>query len=224
MSFGVSVNKDRNGVLLAYVANRIHQIHLRKLLKIIYLMDEHFMKLRGFPLTWFDYHAWAKGPVAPEVYEIKNGAFNEFVKSYKAIDNKRVVESIIDRAEICNYLKDNFSVIEITEINRMIEHFGYLTAEELSDITHRQDSIWTKVVSDNQLVFNDEIRKSDKEVNLKMLIDSNDWRSKAYDDAYFEMKLQAQLDSMNPNYRIQLKVVTQSERGKYIGPYSPAIP
>ena len=76
MSYGISVNKERNGALLAYIAKNVPYINLRKLLKIIYLIDEKFMELRGFPLTWFDYYAWAKGPVAPEVYDIKNGAFS----------------------------------------------------------------------------------------------------------------------------------------------------
>ena len=78
-SLGTTTNYHKNGVLLAYISNKIPNIHLRKLLKIIYLIDEYFMAMRGFPLTWFDYYAWAKGPVAPEVYAVKNNAFHEFV-------------------------------------------------------------------------------------------------------------------------------------------------
>ena len=67
MSLGITANREKNGALLAYIASNIPGINLRKLLKVVYLIDEQFMKLRGFPLTWFDYYAWAKGPVAPEV-------------------------------------------------------------------------------------------------------------------------------------------------------------
>lgn len=77
MSLGITVNKEKNGLLMAYIAEQINGVTLRKLLKITYLIDEKFMKQRGFPLTWFDYYAWEKGPVAPEVYEIKNGAFHD---------------------------------------------------------------------------------------------------------------------------------------------------
>ena len=83
MSLGVAANREKNGALLAYIAKNIPNIHLRKLLKIIYLIDEEFMKLRAFPLTWFDYYVWAKGPVAPEVYDVKNGAFSEYVTCHK---------------------------------------------------------------------------------------------------------------------------------------------
>ncbi len=224
MSYGVSIYKKRNGVLLAYIANRIPGIHLRKLLKIIYLMDEHFMKMRGIPLTWFDYQAWSKGPVSPEVYEIKNGAFDDFVKSYKDIGDKRIVESILNQEEIQTQLKDDFSVFELTEIDKMIENFRPQSADELSDITHRPNSVWSKVVSENKLIFNDEIRKSDVAVSLDRLLDSNDWRSKTYENACLEMELQAELDRINPNYKIQLKVGTHIDREKNIGPYSPVIP
>ncbi len=224
MSYGVSIYKKRNGVLLAYIANRIPGIHLRKLLKIIYLMDEHFMKMRGIPLTWFDYQAWSKGPVSPEVYEIKNGAFDDFVKSYKDIGDKRIVESILNQEEIQTQLKDDFSVFELTEIDKMIENFRPQSADELSDITHRPNSVWSKVVSENKLIFNDEIRKSDVAVSLDRLLNSNDWRSKAYENACLEMELQAELDRINPNHKIQLRVVTHIDREKNIGPYSPVIP
>lgn len=41
MSFGYTVNKEKNGVLLAYLAERIPNITLRKLLKLVYLTDEN---------------------------------------------------------------------------------------------------------------------------------------------------------------------------------------
>ena len=90
MSLGVTVNRKKNGALLAYVAKNIPSINLRKLLKIVYLIDEKFMELRGFPLTWFDYYAWVKGPVAPEVYDIKNGAFSEYVTCHKNEEGKNI--------------------------------------------------------------------------------------------------------------------------------------
>ncbi|MDE7338310.1 MAG: SocA family protein [Bacteroidales bacterium] len=82
-SSNVGIQNTKNGMLLAYIANRVPDIHLRKLLKIVYLIDEFFVKKRGYPLTWFTYYAWAKGPVAREVYNVKNGNFREFVTARK---------------------------------------------------------------------------------------------------------------------------------------------
>ena len=71
VSLGIQANRVRIGALLAYIANKVPGITMRKMLKIIYLIDERFMRLRGFPFTWLDYYVWEKGPVAPEVYSIK---------------------------------------------------------------------------------------------------------------------------------------------------------
>ena len=94
MSFGTTVNKEKNGALLAYIAEKDPEIHLRKLLKMVYLIDEKFMVTRGFPLTWFNYQAWEKGPVAPEVYAVKTGAFSSYVKRQKNQEGKNIVTCI----------------------------------------------------------------------------------------------------------------------------------
>lgn len=223
VSLGISVNRDKNGMLLAYIANNIPNIHLRKLLKIIYLIDEHFMKMRGFPLTWFDYYAWAKGPVAPEVYEIKNGAFGEFVSYHRSVNEKRIVNLVSD---VTGRIKDVFSESETIEIDKLIETYRTCTADELSDLTHVEDSIWSKVVADNQLVFDENTKTSDCQIKFEDLFKHKDWRLGIYEDARWSMEFQAQLSSnRNPNHRIQLQVISPSEREKYSIPvYVPAIP
>ena len=223
VSLGTSVNKNKNGLLLAYIADSIPNIHLRKLLKIIYLIDEHFMKMRGFPLTWFDYYAWAKGPVAPEVYDIKNGEFGEFVSYLRAGDEKRIVNLVPDVADHINYA---FCLSEKIAIDELIETYKSCSADELSDLTHKEDSMWSKAVNDNQLVFDEKNKTSNCRINFEEMFVYPDWRIGTYADARWSMELQAKLSSnKNPNHRIQLKVVTPSEREEYTIPvYSPAIP
>ncbi len=223
MSLGITVNKEKNGILLAYIANNIPNIHLRKLLKIIYLMDEHFMKMRGFPLTWFDYYAWAKGPVAPEVYEIKNGAFDKFVSYHRTESEKRIVNMV---SNVSLRIKDAFSESETIEIDKLIKTYRTSSADELSELTHVKDSIWSKVVAENQLVFDESTKTSDCQIKLEELFTHSDWRVDIYEDARWSMEFQAQLSSnRNPSHRIQLQVVSPSEREQYRIPvYSPAIP
>lgn len=115
MDFSTTVNRDKNGTLLAYICLNVPGINLRKLLKLVYLIDEKFVIIRCFPLTWFSYYAWEKGPVASEVYDIKNGGFSDFV--------------------CCKKNKEG--------------------QNELSDYTHRKDSLWTKTVSEKHVVFDD---------------------------------------------------------------------
>lgn len=226
MSLGTSVNKNKNGMLLAYIANSIPDIHLRKLLKIVYLIDEHFMKMRGFPLTWFDYYAWAKGPVAPEVYEIKDGAFSGFVSTYRSADNRRVVNSICNTREIENGIANGFSASEIEIINQLIATYGSHTADELSDLTHMEDSLWSKAVAEHNLRFDKDNTKSDVRIDLRLLLPDCDSRLDTYDTARWDMEFQAKLSSTaNPQHKIQLQVVSPSDREQHHIPvYSPEIP
>ena len=53
--FGLRANEKKVGALLEYICNQMPHIHLRKLLKVIYLMDEKSVKMRAIPLTWLDY-------------------------------------------------------------------------------------------------------------------------------------------------------------------------
>lgn len=194
MSLGLTANRHKNGVLLAYIANKIPNIHLRKLLKVVYLIDEHFTLKRGFPLTWFDYFAWAKGPVAPEVYAIKDGAFSDRVVVTISEEGKRIVNSV-ERHEFLIYNEmDDFSESEISEIDMLLAEFGEKTADELSDITHIEDSLWSKTVANNHIEFNDRQRTSPYEIHLNNLFSDDDVRQKVYAEAKWNMEFQAMLN------------------------------
>ena len=193
MSLGVTVNYHKNGVLLAYIANKMPNIRLRKLLKIIYLMDEHFMRMRGFPLTWFDYYAWAKGPVAPEVYAVKENAFSEFVTLKRDENDKCVINSVQPHEFLIYKEMGEFSQDEISTIDRLLTDFKDKSADELTDLTHVQDSLWSKVVADNHISF-DEKKTSDRQIPLTMLFDEGDYRLDVFDDAQWNMEFQAMLN------------------------------
>jgi uncharacterized phage-associated protein len=102
MDFSTTVNRDKNGTLLAYICLNVPGINLRKLLKLVYLIDERFVITRCFPLTWFSYYAWEKGPVASEVYDIKNGGFSDFVCCKKIRKDKTLF--FLSRKKTANQL------------------------------------------------------------------------------------------------------------------------
>lgn len=193
MSLGITVNYHKNGILLAYIANKIPNIRLRKLLKIIYLIDEHFMKMRGFPLTWFEYYAWAKGPVAPEVYAVKDRAFSEFV-SLKRDENGKCIINSVQPHEFFIYKEMNeFSQSEISAIDRLLAEYKDKSADELSDITHVPDSIWSKIVDKNHISF-DLQKTSGFPIPLTMLFEDGDYRHEVFEDAEWNMEYQAMLN------------------------------
>ena len=181
MSLGLTVNKDKNGALIAYIAQSISNINLRKLLKIIYLIDESFMEQRGFPLTWFDYYAWEKGPVAPEVYEIKNGAFSEYVRCFKNDEGKNIVEPLLSTKYQVLKQMDLFSQYEMDIIEDILHRYERKTADELSDITHENNSLWSIIVEEDNVVFID--GKSDVQIPLTNLNSGNIEKEEIYEEA-----------------------------------------
>lgn len=180
MSFGYTVNKEKNGVLLAYLAERIPNVTLRKLLKLVYLTDEKFTIERGFPLTWFNYFAWKKGPVAPEVYDVKNGFFADFVQCHRNSNDKYEV-SPVDGALTEDRL-NLYSRYEMNMIDEIISKYGSMSADELTDITHLENTLWSKVVNENKLTFSDSGR-SDCEIHLNRLIEGDEEKEEVFEDA-----------------------------------------
>ena len=181
MSLGITVNKDKNGALLAYIAEKNPNIHLRKLLKIIYLIDEKFMKLRGFPLTWFNYQAWAKGPVAPEVYAVKKGAFSNYVNCRKNQEGKNIVTPVLQHDYLIDKQMEAYSQYEKDVIDSVISAYSDKSADELTDITHQETSLWSKIVEENNVRFVD--GKSDVEIPLVRLNEGNEEKSAIFEEA-----------------------------------------
>ena len=195
MSLGTTVNYRKNGLLLAYIANRMPDIHLRKLLKVVYLIDEAFVERRGFPLTWFDYYAWAKGPVAPEIYDVKTGAFAEFVTAAKGDDQRWHVNSKETHTYNVTRQMDDFSEAEMRLIDNILDRLAEKSADDLTDQTHRPDSLWSKAVADNGLRFDNDSRESAAEIDLNALNDGNEHFKDVFAEAQWNMKFQEMLDS-----------------------------
>lgn len=180
MSLGIDANKAKNGALLAYIAWRIPGINLRKLLKIIFFIDEKSVIERSFPLTWFDYYAWEKGPVAPEVYDIKNGAFSEYVSCASNAEGKRIVKPVLDSACIDKQM-EVYSPFEMEMITDIIRQNQDKTADELTEKTHNPASLWSRIVKEKNVSFLN--GKSETRIPLEMLNAGNQEKEDVYADA-----------------------------------------
>ena len=181
MSLGLTANRKRNGALLAYVAKNIPGINLRKLLKIVFLIDEKFMELRGFPLTWFDYYAWAKGPVAPEVYDVKNGAFSEYVTCHKNECGKNIIDSVLPHKYHVLKQMDIYSPYEMRVIDSIMYKYEDCTADELSELTHAETSLWSQIVKEHDIQFVD--GKSDVKIPLQRMNEGDMDKEETYEEA-----------------------------------------
>ena len=191
MSLGITSNKEKVGALLAYLCVRIPNMKLRKLLKILYLIDEESVRLRAIPVTWLEYYAWEKGPVAREVYEVKNGAFADYLRCEKQDDGKWHVNALVQHAYQQEKDMQKTSQWEKELVERIIEHCKDMTADQLTDETHTPDSLWSRTVVENGIDFSKE-SKTNYVVDLNRL---NDEKGAAvYQDAEECMRMQAFLN------------------------------
>lgn len=195
MSLGITVNRIKTGALLAYIANKVPEINMRKMLKIVYLIDERFMQLRGFPLTWLDYYVWEKGPVAPEIYSLKNqnNYFSDFVKATKSENGKFIIRPLIPINSDPSGPFGELSEFDLSLIDEELSKYGDKSADWLTDQTHLPDALWTKTKSEHKVEFKD--GKSDCRMDLTELIKNNEDLCEIYEDAKWNMGFQAQLNS-----------------------------
>lgn len=194
MSLGITANQRKNGALLAYISNKLPGINLRKLLKIIYLIDERFMRLRGFPLTWFDYYVWIKGPVAPEVYDIKqsNKFFSDYVRAERSNDNRVIVYPLFPIDQNPESPFGELSEYDRSIIDEELAKYGDKSADWLTDQTHLPDTLWSKAKEDCNVEFKD--GKSDCKIDLTQLISDNEDLLDIHEDAEWNMAFQARLN------------------------------
>lgn len=186
------VHNSKNGMLLAYIANRVPDIHLRKLLKLVFLLDEAFIKERGYPLTWFNYYAWAKGPVAKEVYDIKNGSFAEYVTAHRATfpETEKPQWVVNVKEPFSKWKMMDFSAAEINAIDTLLDKYADLSADELTALTHQPESLWSQIVEEYGLVFDEKHKQSDVEIPLTRLIQSDKDLMEVYEEAKWNMEFQ----------------------------------
>lgn len=174
------MNINKIGCLLAYIASSVPEINLRKLIKLVYLIDERSVMTRGLSITWLDYYAWEKGPVAPCIYEIKNkgGEFSNFISTEKNKEEKYIVSAKIEKERS----RMKFSAKELKLINSILNEYGQMTADELTEITHSVGGLWDKVKKENQLNFKLH-KKTNVRIELSDLIAQDEEKMGVYEDA-----------------------------------------
>ena len=175
------INIDKVCSLLSYIVSTVQEVNLRKLIKLVYLIDEASVMKRGFSLTWLDYYVWEKGPVSPYIYNIKSedNAFNRFVEAKIGRDGRRWISSIV-RKEVAEM---QFSCKELRIIDEVLSTFGHKKADELTDITHEVDTPWRLAVDALKPNFRVCDGKTNIEVDLRLLLNNDEEKLNVFEDA-----------------------------------------
>ena len=195
-SLGVTSNKAKVGALLAYLCYRMPNVQLRKLLKVLYLIDEASVRSRAIPMTWLDYYVWEKGPVAPEVYQIKNKAFSDYVTCHLENDDKWHVSSVKQEPYLIEKDMRLVSQWEQELIDKVIEKCKDKSADTLTDESHTADSLWSKIVEEHNIDFS-KGSQTDYLIDLNLLNGDNEVAKVKYQDAKECMQMQALLNGFN---------------------------
>ena len=176
------MNNSKIGNLLAYISSKIEDINLRKLIKLVFLIDEESVRSRGISVTWLTYYAWEKGPVAPCIYEIKDrgGIFSKYISVHRNREEKVIITPFVDK----NESSIQFSKKELRLIDSIIDKYGQLSADDLSEITHKPGGLWDIAKKNYNPNFKSSNGRSDIKLNLKDLIEGDEEKISVYNDAY----------------------------------------
>jgi hypothetical protein len=74
-----------------------------------------------------------------------------------------------------------YSQYEKETIDSVIDAYSSKTADELSDLTHQKNSLWSMIVEEQKVTFVD--GKSDVEIPLTRLNEGNEEKEAVYDEA-----------------------------------------
>lgn len=179
---------------MLYLSFLVPEIQLRKLLKLVYLIDGESVRQRAIPVTWLDYYAWQKGPVAPEVYAVKDGALNDFVSCTRGSDMKWHVTPVKQAEYLINKDMTAFSEWEMELIQSVIDKYGQKDADALTEDTHLADTLWSQVVRENNIDFT-KCAKTDFLIDLNRLNKGDEDALLCFEEAQDAVYMQSLISS-----------------------------
>lgn len=181
---------------LIYLRSKLPNLLLTKALKLLYILDETSIIETGVPFTWMEYKAWKMGPVPRELYDelketLPNNEQDSFYSQFITV-NKDVAPNDYDAKFIYSieckkdFSDDEFSEYDIELMERIITEYGNKSASEIINILHQKDSLWHKVVSDNNLEnqFRLMNNKSNFTIPFTDLLVDDELKQMAYSSAF----------------------------------------
>ncbi len=177
------MNIKKIGNLLAYITTEIPNISVRKMIKLVYLIDEQSVSKRNIPVTWLTYFVWEKGPVAPCIYEIKENdknLFSEYVDVTRDEHDKMVITALKTKEKASLSFSEN----ELKLIDNILLEYGNRSADALSEHTHKKNSLWSLAKLKFKPDFVANKGKTDIAIDLRELLTTEEEKLEIYDDAY----------------------------------------
>lgn len=149
------------GNTIVYLAQKVPDLSKTKLLKLLYFLEESFVRKYNIPFLNLEYEVWQAGPVARDVFIDLS---DEPLLLDKYITTEKDNNSTYIKA-VSEFSDDEFSDNEIEMLDFVISKFGKLTAKELVDLAHRKGSNWYQIAKEKGLLerFESKLANSSEE-------------------------------------------------------------
>lgn len=158
--------KEKLANTIIYFAEKVPDLSKTKLIKLMYLLEESFVKKYNIPFLDIDFEVWQAGPVNRETYiELSDDPIilNGYITRGCDLDNTYI-------RSIKKFSDDEFSDNEIEMLDFIINHFGDKTAKELVEYAHRPGSAWYNMAKQTGLLplfENHSINSSEEKINFE---------------------------------------------------------
>jgi len=167
------------GNTLVYFAERVIDLSKTKLLKLVYLLEETTVRKCARPFLNLDFEVWKLGPVAKDLFSDLSSTQQCMLKDY--VRTKIGEEGRTYVTAIKDFEDDEFSDMELSILDDVIERFGQLSAKELVELTHSPHSPWT-IVAKQEGVLEDLL--AERMITTDFKIDFNSLLDEEGQEAY----------------------------------------
>jgi uncharacterized phage-associated protein len=137
----ISYTKDKLekiGNTIIYFTQNIPDLSKTKLIKLLYLLEECFMKKYHLPFLDIEFEVWQAGPVNREIFvDLSDEPF--MLKDYIIKECNEDATYIKPKQDFSD---NEFSDNEIEMLNFIVKSFGNKTDAELVKLTHKRSSPW----------------------------------------------------------------------------------
>ncbi len=139
-------------------------------MKLLYLLEESYVKKYQLPFLNLEFEVWQGGPVARDIF-IDLSDKPILLKDYLTID-KTDDATYVKPAS--TFSDDEFSDNELDMLDLIVAHFGSWTAADLVKRTHQKNSVWYTIAKSKGLLdlFENQLtNSSDEKIDLTWYLD-----------------------------------------------------
>ncbi len=142
---------EKLGNTALFFAHNIYELNKTKLLKLVYLCEEYFVKKYAAPFLGLPFQAWQFGPVQKELFvnldpesilelNQKQSILSDYITVTLEGNNRYHIKPLKE------FQDDNFSDDEISIMEHIAQTYKYHDANNLISITHKGTSLWYNTV------------------------------------------------------------------------------